>query len=857
MKDRWTQGNNPRQVVRRGCSRLLGLLVTALVLVTVTAQGGPLITYSSPTEFFTNVAEWLLRSELDPLNVDLSNIQVYPTNQYTPAAHRILQVAANLYDSTTNRTQGLTPEYPYCPSVFRPLFRRVGSGTNSSIVIAGYREVVGTSMATPRLAPLMIELDGPNPLLTSFPPYGAAFSSLDKNEPMVSGIPLIIGARKGFPNFNELAMQTRISVSRLLEFRRAAGNPQTSPVIQTNQMYVMGVSNSFGLEAWNSYLTDYPRDLQLIASASITAIMTNELGGANVLFSNRVFQAILTNIPAGSWPGWNNTASASSSMMLPFGTTNGFNFVPNSTVLDQPPWFEPQTHIFPIATRGAFYVPHWWLNLNTRLLFILVDTQANRIVDYVNLNNWEPTLDITAKLQEGNSGGINALDYKNPANEWLTNRVGNSTSPDTATFGVINQILVGINGTIDLLNYNLDPASGLDAQSAVDGFRYNLLGLSPIYPKDFGKTFYKSNVFYAPFDPYRPIYIHTSWQANDPLVHFLPDDLIDIGMGESNRVDFLSQNPPLDNLGRINRRYRPWGGNPLSLDPATDYQVAIKDPGTYQSESWNFPTNQSLGVDWVGRVHRGTPWQTIFLKSTNILLQTGNPGLGLQNWALWTGDGVVYPLEPGPTGPHAFVFDAFFTAPTNDWHLVSTLNVLFNTNSVQQLTSVNQKSVQSWEGLLDGMTVLTNVSRTELDPLTMSSNSPQAAIIAQAILQNRSSEPDQLFHNIGDILATPELSVASPWLNLTNLMTDEALEVIPSQLLPLLRPDSIASATFAAPAPAIQFTGMDGYSYAIQVSSNLLDWTTLATNTPLNGLFIFFPPHSGVSAQFYRSKLLP
>jgi hypothetical protein len=56
----------------------------------------------------------LLKSEL---NLDLNKLQVYPTNYYTPSVHRLLQVAANLYDCTTNRALGLTPEYPFCPSV--------------------------------------------------------------------------------------------------------------------------------------------------------------------------------------------------------------------------------------------------------------------------------------------------------------------------------------------------------------------------------------------------------------------------------------------------------------------------------------------------------------------------------------------------------------------------------------------------------------------------------------------------------------------------------------------------------------------------------------------------------------------
>ena len=34
-----------------------------------------------------------------------------------------------------------------------------------------------------------------------------------------------------------------------------------------------------------------------------------------------------------------------------------------------------------------------------------------------------------------------------------------------------------------------------------------------------------------------------------------------------------------------------------------------------QSDNWNFPTNKYPTVGWLGRVHRGTPWQTVYFKA--------------------------------------------------------------------------------------------------------------------------------------------------------------------------------------------------------------------------------------------------
>jgi len=72
---------------------------------------------------------------------------------------------------------------------------------------------------------------------------------------MVAGIPLVIGARKGLPNFNEFSMHTEVQVERKFQFSRPNTN---SPVNQTNEMYVVGITNVFGVEGWNSYSNTYP-----------------------------------------------------------------------------------------------------------------------------------------------------------------------------------------------------------------------------------------------------------------------------------------------------------------------------------------------------------------------------------------------------------------------------------------------------------------------------------------------------------------------------------------------------------------------------------------------------------------------
>ena len=91
-----------------------------------------------PVQFFTNAANRLLADA--GFKFSTANIQVWPTNFYTPSVHRLLQVAANMYDATTNRMD--LSGYPYLPSVFYPRFTNAG---NDVIYISGYDEAKDTS----------------------------------------------------------------------------------------------------------------------------------------------------------------------------------------------------------------------------------------------------------------------------------------------------------------------------------------------------------------------------------------------------------------------------------------------------------------------------------------------------------------------------------------------------------------------------------------------------------------------------------------------------------------------------------------------------------------------------------------
>jgi len=625
-------------------------------------------------------------------------------------------------------------------------------------------------------------------------------------------------------------LQNDINVSRRLVFHRVG----LGSTFNTNQVYTIGISNAFGVEAWNSYSTAFARPLQIFVSLDLIMSITNQAGipiGPDGQPLSSIFSvSLVTNIPAASWTGFISPSSAQS-FIVPLLTD--YLFLTNSSyVFSQ--------NAFTTGTDPANSFPNLQLSLNAnaRVRFALVDTSVGRIVDYVNLSSSEAPINVGDLLKRTATGSDATCDGSfngEIGSSFCTNRLMGSSSISTATYGVLNQFLISMgNPQVSdsfWLTYN---AQSVDRTASIAQFRNRILGADT------------TPDFNTPFNPKRTIHHYISWQANDPLVHYEVPDLSDLLSGF--RTITFDQDTLIGALGNIggvaplNGHYRPWGGNPLrssDTSPPTARKLAVKDPQAIKSDAWNFPTNGYPSLDWIGKVHRGTPWQTLFLKATNVDLPT---------WTNWT----------GITDAN----EAQSTMPTNDWHVASLIVSMLNTNYPHQLFSLNQPTPDAWRGVLDGLTVMTNTGPLQFDTLVMSSNSPQAAIIGTALDTMRTSEPAQFFHDVGDILAAPELSIASPWLNTiggaNSGITDEAYEKIPAQLLPLLRPDSVGLATRTQGGLHLRFTGIDGYAYAVQVSSNLVDWTTVSTNYPTDGFFDFIDsPLQGSPTRFCRSVLLP
>jgi hypothetical protein len=823
------QGQSAKRIDRFGPTtlgcRLAWVVLCWVAFTGIDLQAGPLVNTGSPIGFFTNVADRLLQSQL---GLSLNHIQVYPTNQYTPSVHRLLQVAANLYDATTNRTFNVPGATNGFPTVFRPLFMQSGN----QVFINGYDELDATTDLNTLVNPTDLPHDFSNP----------ADNRPVPRRGMVYGIPLVIGARKGYPNFNEFAMYSQIQITRKLQYHRP-GNSTTQPINEIDQMFVAGISNVLGVEAWNSYGTAYPRPLQLVVLPDVTVMVTNLDTGHLLRYSS--FQPqVSSNILAPTWAGY-DPAHAQYSFQVPFLTN--LVFLSNMTYQAASDAFMPLTAEFERNIGSTnFHIPHWGLNMRTRLQVALFDTVANRIVDYVNLAA-ETNLDITSALTIGGACGSTYTPDGSNGSMWCTNRINGVNADYVTTYGIQNQIEASVGHiTVDWNNSTHEFPQGMSVADAIAFFKGQFI---PSYVRS-------SNTFAAPYQPFRNIYLVASWQANDPLVHYTTGDLANPWM-PTLMTDSLNPSPTA-NLGRVNDRYEPWGGNPsFSSASQTKTDLTVKDPLIFGSDYWDFPTNLLSNLAWLGRVHRGTPWQTLYLKSFGV---TNYPNW-FNNWRTWTGNAQYVTNWNGLSG---LAPDAFYTQPTHDWRLASLVVSLLNTNDPRNLASVNQPSVPAWSSLLDGMTVLTNSAPLQFDPVIVSSNSPQAATVAAALDAARASRPGQRFRDLAEILAIPELSLASPWLDptgaskLLSTMNDEACEALPSQLLALLRPDSTSSVFQTGATPQVQFTGADGYAYVVQTSSNLLDWTAVSTNYPANGSFNFIDtPPPGSPRRFYRSVLQP
>jgi Tfp pilus assembly protein PilX len=726
----------------------------------------------NPTNFFFQAADHILRSSLVVTNVatnfasgviakhflvgpvpvrtgiSLTNIQLAyfgPTNglpyfmtnrEYNATTHRLLQVAANIYDATTTRRLGGgTNDYP---SVFRPTFYK----TATNLIINGYVEEKSTNFLIypwHSIDEVVADKNGDFPI------------NREQRFLNIYGVPVVIGAKKGYPNFNEISSETAVVVSRKLEVLRRGS------AFQTNQMHVIGISNIFGVEAWNSYTQSFQRPLELHVTNQYQVYLRHGVSNSARLLRFRS-GTNGTTIQTNSWPG----RASASSFLLPIQTN--VLFLTNAAYLSRPPYlFDSRaTNNF----EATFDPPQWFLTITNRLQYFVIDKSVSpsRVIDFVNLENLVTDMDITSRLvgdTVSGAGGAFSDAGLTDGDLWRTNR----TSTRGPTLGVLNQIAVALGdpsvGQNVWRSQLQDPVAGDDKLKAILKFR------------EFFSAGATNLAMQVPYTPTRKLYQKSTWQVNDPLVHYMLEDLTDPVLTASSN-NFMVVSPPTNplppsNLGLINERYEPWSGGPNHLITENLASMSIKDPSVRSSDDWDFPTNKFSNIGLLGRVHRGTPWQTIYLKA-------------------------------GVADPRAWFnkFGSLGTHPTNDWKLLDLFTVAPNEVAARGLLSVNQTNTAAWSAVLSGVAVLSNaLPAGRFEDVIISPSSPELQRIVDGIGRMKARQTNQVFQTMGEILATPELTVASPFLNFTNLtptqfqrsFTDAAVERIPQQVLSLLKSD--------------------------------------------------------------------
>lgn len=730
--------------------------------------------------FFTNAAERLVRAQSGG-KFGIGDIPVFTNGvfAYSPSLNRQLQLAANMWDAIHNTN--------YYPTVFRPHFKTVGS----DVFISGFSEVTDTSFLTST----MRELSTTNVAM-----------AVQTND-LIYGVPLIVGAKKGLPNFNEFSTESVFQITRKVELVKSTAGGGDK-ITQTNQMFNIGISNVFGAEFWNSYGTNFSRQVDIYVTNVVTVALTNDYG---YNYLTNLIAGGYIGIPGGgitAWPQWKGGAT-DASFLVPLRSNH--IVIPDLVYRQNARRFEVRSEVYERPSGFAF--PRWGMTITNRVQAMVIDRSPGpgfgRVLDYVQLSGLSSYRDLSGEIAQVDKGpGFDSL--------WTTNALGAGGLLSDQR-GIIYQIEISkgnnASSTTDWNNYGIGQATGATKAKEIAKFLAFFTGnhLATFYDPSSGVTFSGSNgalTAIAPFSPTRKISVPFYWQANDPLVHYTSGD-----MRFLERSDKRNEwNPPgrtnvpvLVNLGRLNDRYQPWGGNPqvtaggtdLNADPLLAVNLAIKDPGATSSEAWQFPTNKLPTLGWLGRIHRGTPWQTVYLKSPGL---ADSPGGALKDthWQNWSGN-----LDAN---------DAKATLPEFDRNLFDLFTTTLNDDASRGQLPINQSGLAAWSAVFSGMVALTNSSTDAdlanipplrrydpwiIDPAGLDpTNSPLGRIVTainDVRATNTARFPKRTFERLGDILAVPELTVNSPFLNQSSAdqknkgLNDAVYEWLPQQMMSLVR----------------------------------------------------------------------
>ena len=174
------------------------------------------------------------------------------------------------------------------------------------------------------------------------------------------------------------------------------------------------------------------------------------------------------------------------------------------------------------------------------------------------------------------------------------------------------------------------------------------------------------------------------FRVNDPLVHYTMEDVAGTNGAGTMPKGTIPATLFTTSIGQKNPEWAPWHkGGTSSAGPGKGVNdPKLRDPGVIDSGLWEFPTHHMPSVGWLGRVHRGTPWQTIYFKSQDA----GN------DWA----------RHSGPTRPF---ISANLMRPTRDHLLLDLFSAAIHPNATRGRLSVNQTNLAAWSAVMSGVIV--------------------------------------------------------------------------------------------------------------------------------------------------------
>ncbi len=378
-----------------------------------------------------------------------ADIPVYVSNRfvYTPAVNRLLQLAANLYDATTTN---------YYPSVFRPLFTVAAQNGWNNVYITGYTNITYVSGTGDwQLAP-------PVDIVSL-----AYTNGIVENQPVnVYGVPWIIGAKKGFPNFNELVTEDVAGMTRRLQFTRTTATSAT--ITRTNVMYMISLDILGGLDFWNSYKSNFMDNVTVTYRFVPWMSITNsEAGGvvASLPRSSPIGFIFSNSIPINRWPGtgtvpWVGGSPNTGSFYIPLDIPD-LSALPASVyrtpyagaTVGALPGGYPAPYLFPTNFFGTdmtavfetsspyptnLYIPQWGLLTTNQLQVYILDQDGsgfNHVIDYVQIEQ-SGSQNLNSEIFCDDTPGLG--NPANPQGIWNTNINTRYDIP----WGIYNQILI-------------------------------------------------------------------------------------------------------------------------------------------------------------------------------------------------------------------------------------------------------------------------------------------------------------------------------------------------------------------------------------------------------------------------------